>query len=255
MNLLLNHLPKTFRFSPTLTLCSLLLAAVMIWCSQWQWQRYKFKVSLVETYKNNSTSPSLNFPASDNFESVLNRKVEVSGSYDYSHQIIIANRKNKVGPGYWLMTPLKLKDDTRSVLVSRGFIPYADAKREDWEKYSFVTKETFQAVVQPTVAHRSPLAPEPKSELSTTWSEKWLYPDLEKIAKQFPYPIITSVYLQRLGGPPNGYFPAESVTIEVPPSTHFWYSIEWVFLACGTLTISFLLQAYPRSRARGNQVR
>jgi protein SCO1 len=244
---------KTFRFSVTITIVSIILAVVMLRCSAWQWERYKEKKLLVETYKDNTISPALDFPFDDSreyeYKDLLHQKVKVEGHYDFLHQIIISNRKHATGPGFWLITPLRLSGTQKHVLVSRGFIPFADRSKESWEKYNFEQKVSIEAVVQPTVPARSFLTPRnPEIGEENLWQDIWLYPDLEKIAKQFPYEIITPVFLQKLGGPPNGMFPAESISIQVPPSTHFGYTIEWIILAIATLTIGFLLQAFPPKR-------
>ena len=185
----------------------------------------------------------------ESLKSVLYRKVHLSGTYDFDHQVIITNQRDKTGPGHWLLTPLKIDNSPNSVFVSRGFIPFSDGESTAWAKYNVIAHESFDAVVQPSVRHRVLLAPGSKtSSLEGTWIEKWLYPDIEHIAKQLSYPVLTTVFLQRLDGPVSGYFPSEALTIEVPSSTHFGYTIEWIILAVGTLTMAFFLQAYPRRR-------
>ncbi len=242
-----------FSFSPTISIVSLLLAIVMVRCSLWQWERYHYKLKLLETYSENSVSMPLPFPSSgtsaEDFSAILHRKVRLSGRYDFSRQLIIANQRHETGPGYWLMTPLQIDGSERYVLVSRGFIPFVDRTRETWEKYNFSSTDEFDAVVQPTVPHRSFLAPDnPDIGPGDEFNERWLYPDLAKMKAQFPYEIITNVFVQRLGPPPHGLFPAESITVHVPPSTHFGYTFEWLILAAATLAGGFLLQAYPRKR-------
>ena len=41
-------------------------------------------------------------------------------------------------------------------------------------------------------------------------------------------------------------FPKESISIQVPPQTHYGYTFEWIILAMITLFISFFAQKYPR---------
>lgn len=250
----LSFLPQSFRLSPTITVISLLLSGVMLCCAVWQWERYQFKRELLATYDQNSLSLPIPFSidrlAPTELNEILYKKIQVRGEYDYSRQLIITNRKGSVGPGHWLVTPLKIAGSEPRILVSRGYIPYADAEPVSWKKFDFALAEDLQAVVQPTVPHRSWLAP--KSALPKYDSQpvtRWFYPDLEKIAEQFPYPVITSVYLQRLGPPPIGTFPEEAISIEVPPSTHFGYTIEWILLAIATLAVGFLLQAYPKRKS------
>ena len=248
-------LPQSFRFSPLVCVISLGLAAVMLRASFWQWSRYHYKVDLVKSYQSTSTSQALPFPAQglapQDFSSVLNRKVRLSGTYDFAHEMIVLNRSHASGPGFWLLTPLKIDGTNNRVIVSRGFIPFADSSPASWEKYRFSAQELFDAVVQASVPHRSYLTPDSVSEESSdSFQRKWFYPDIDKIARQLPYPLITPVFLQHLGSSPHGLFPAQSVSVDVPPSTHFGYTIEWALLATASIVVGFLVQAFPRGGRR-----
>ena len=224
----------------------------MVRASVWQWDRYLFKKDLLATYEQNSESPPLPFPSDspEARETALNRKVEVSGRYDYQHEMIILNRRHASGPGHVLLTPM-LREDGEAVLVTRGFIPFADREPQTWEKYRAAEGEvTVQGVLTPGVPHRSLLAPNSKLGSSDkAFVRTWLYPDLSKIAEQLPYPVLTEVYVQKIGEPIGGEFPAEFIDVKVPPSTHFGYTIEWALLALATLILGFVLQAFPRRRS------
>ena len=250
--------PSTFRFSPFISLFAVALAALMVWASSWQWERYQYKKELVATYEAHSTVLPLPFPLEaknpEEFTEVLHQKIQLRGTYDYSRQMIVMNRRHATGPGFWLLTPFKPNNSENYLIVSRGFIPFSDASPESWEQYTFEPEEEIEAIVQETIAHRTLLAPDSKgSSTDGAFVRKWLYPDIEKIAKQLPYPVTTAVFLQRLGAPPSGTFPAESVSIRVPPSTHFGYSIEWMLLALASLTVAYLLQAFPRKKNKSER--
>lgn len=226
----------------------------MLICSRWQWNRYKYKVQLVDTFKLHSSVEPIKLPISDSnnteFKSLLHQKVSVSGQYDYEHQMIVLNRKHKSGPGYWLLTPLRINGSNQSVIISRGFIPFSDREKKDWEKYN-EKKDTVNllGVLQPTTAHRTFLAPKAALEdingEQKEWTEKWRYPDIEEIAKQFPYPLVDKIFIQRIAEKNPDSFPAQSISINVPPSTHFGYTFEWIILTFITLMFGFVSQAYP----------
>ena len=246
-------LPATFRFSIKITLFAVIVILISLRSSWWQWTRYLEKTALIATYQENSVSPVTRFPlqgtSPEEFAPYINRKVRVRGKYDFNHQMIVMNRIHASGPGYWLLTPLKIEGRPESIIVSRGFIPYSESSSESWSKYNFTETEEFDAVVQPGIRPLSFLSPaNPDVGPGLPWVSKWKYPETEKIAAQLPYPLLTAVYLQRVGGPPTGTFPAESISIQVPPSTHFGYTIEWCLIALVTGVIAFLLQAFPRTR-------
>lgn len=147
------------------------------------------------------------------------------------------------------MTPLILRDSTRAIMVCRGFIPFADRTPQSWEKYNRTAGEvTVDGVVKPSVPARMIGPRNPHVQSATQFERIWLFPEIEKIAMQFPYPLINNIFLQQIGSASPGEFPAETRVIDIPPSTHFGYTIEWIVLACVTLLIGFSLQAFPSRR-------
>lgn len=242
-----------FQFSARLTISAIVLAAICFWCATWQWDKYGKKVALIDTYQTDSVEPPIVLDpekvSNEELANHLNRRVRLSGTYDFDRQIIVTNRKHAVGPGHWLLTPLKLDGTDRYVIVSRGFIPFRDRHPEDWKKYSFSAHELLDAVVKPSSQKMfmGPSNPDPTAE--TPFPQLWFFPEISKYAKLLPYPVMDAVFLQRIGKPPAGKFPAQSILVTVPPQTHFGYTIEWTLLGLGSLLLSFVLQAFPRKRA------
>ena len=244
-------LPASFRFSWLITLAALLVASGMLFASRWQWQRYEYKKDLVSTYSQHSTAEPLPFPLGaskpSDYLPVLHRKVNLKGRYDFDNQAVLINRKHASGPGFLLLTPFLPEGSDRWIVVSRGFIPFEDSEPEDWRKYDFDPEETLSAVVQKNVKEKSFITPlRPPDGTHNGRQVKWAYANIAAIADSMPDQTIPHVYLERLGESPRGKFPAEAVSIRVPPSTHFGYAIEWTLLACGTLLVAFLVQAFPR---------
>jgi surfeit locus 1 family protein len=56
------------------------------------------------------------------------RRLRAHGSYASGHQFLLDNRVREGVAGYEVLTPLKLADDSRWLLVNRGWVP-ADADR------------------------------------------------------------------------------------------------------------------------------
>ncbi|MBL7662269.1 SURF1 family protein [bacterium] len=239
----------TFKFSVKITLICTILASAMLWAASWQWSRYHEKLELLASYEKNSTEKPIQFnpqaldPTTIN--QILNRKVYLKGRYDFSRQVIVTNRKHRSGPGHWLVTPFKIAATEEYILVSRGFIPFADLTKKSWEKYNFTANEELVAVVKKT-NNQLFLGPKnPATGPNLPFQYKFFFPEVAKISAQLPYPVIQPIFLQRVGAPEQGEFPAQSISIEVPPSTHFGYTIEWSLLALVTVVLGFMLQAYP----------
>lgn len=245
-------LPQSFRFSLKVTVFCIVLASIMLWCSRWQWGRYQEKKALIATYEQNTVDPVAPFPVSartaEDFSPLINRRVHLTGRYDLTRQLIVTNKKHASGPGHWLFVPFILDGSEHAVLLSRGFIPFADRSPAEWKKYDVPERDSFDAVVKAT---KVPWKLGPKNPAVTPNGEyqtRWFFEEVEKMAQQLPYPTITPVFLQRIGQPALGDFPAQAISIDVPPSTHFGYTIEWALLAFATVSLGFLYQAYPRKR-------
>lgn len=241
-----------FTFSPAITSFCFVLAAAMFWASSWQWQRYHEKTALIDTYSADAEVQPLAFPirqvAKNSYSDIVDRRVRVRGQYDFKHQVIVTNRKGAAGPGHWLLTPLKIEGSELTVIVSRGFIPFEDRTPETWTKYDFAEMEEFDAVVKPS-AEQLFLGPRnPEVGGNQAFQTIFFFPEVSKFAKQLPYPLIPDIFLQRIGPPPVGEFPAQSILVEVPPSTHFGYTFEWILLGLATLVLGFLAQAFPRRK-------
>ena len=242
--------PSTFRFSLKITLTAIFVAALMLKASHWQWQRYLEKTLLVSSYQENASSPATPFEKAaadpDGLNAYHFRALSLEGVYDYRRQVAILNRRDSSGPGQLLLTPLKLPNTETRVLISRGLIPFRDREPSAWPQYDGPPGEQLKGVLQASVGKATPISP--SSRLSASDEEvvrNFLYPDLEAIARQLPYPVLTSHYLQRIKKEGDPEFPAEYVKIKVPPSTHFGYTIEWALLATLTMLGAFFLQAFP----------
>jgi surfeit locus 1 family protein len=245
------------KFSFRVTAIGLILAGLMLRASFWQYDRYIEKKKLLAGYALNSSSEPIDLPVQNGEKSLgefLYRKVGLEGEYDFSQQFLISNRKDRSGPGFWILTPFKIADTDKTIIVSRGFIPFADREPEKWTKYNREPRENLIAVVQESVEQKYAIVPAKSSALE---GRIWLYPDIAQISEHLDYPIITSVFLQRLVQEGDPEFPKESISLRVPPSTHFGYTIEWALLAVLCLSITAAIQLSPglRSRFAGKKFR
>lgn len=59
----------------------------------------------------------------ENIKELEYRRVNISGNYDQSIEILISGRSRDGAPGYNVVTLLNLKDEQASIFVNRGWIP------------------------------------------------------------------------------------------------------------------------------------
>lgn len=192
---------------------------------------------------------NLNENVPDDIDLMEWRSVTVTGTYDFENQIALRNRYYENEYGYHLITPLQFDPSTGSgqagvVLVNRGWIP-ADS---DWRMYDEVGEVTVSGKIRlgqgkPTIGGVADALPMDGSKLDV-----WNNLDVEKISKQFSYPIL-NIFIQPNADendstPPIPYQP----TLELTEGSHLGYAIQWFVFA----TILFF--GYPfYIRKQGSQ--
>lgn len=153
------------------------------------------------------------------------RRVGINGVYDYSHQVLIANRTRNGSPGVQIVTPLRMTGNDTAVLVTRGWVYAPDGMTIDptrWQEPDTLAGDAFvenftHGNGQPRLTQRNR-------------SFRWL--DQATIAKEFPYPIEPYRLILISGGGPRG--PNVPPRVDVPPldeGPHQNYAIQWFSFA------------------------
>lgn len=167
------------------------------------------------------------------------RSVAVTGEYDFENQVVIRNQYNGNQYGYHIITPLLF--DGGAVLVDRGWIP-ADGNSTpgDWRKYDEAGPQNLTGQIR--IGQAQPIiggVADPELSPEKTRMDAWNNLNLERIAQQIPYPILT-VYVQpntedAASAPPIAFQPI----VELTEGSHFGYALQWFTFA----TILFV--GYP----------
>ncbi len=167
------------------------------------------------------------------------RSVAVTGEYDFENQVVIRNQYNGNQYGYHIITPLLF--DGGAVLVDRGWIPAdGNSAPSDWRKYDEIGPQNVTGQIR--IGQAQPIiggVADPELSSDQTRMDAWNNLNLERIAQQIPYPILT-VYVQpntedAASAPPIAFQPI----VELTEGSHFGYALQWFTFA----TILFV--GYP----------
>lgn len=167
------------------------------------------------------------------------RSVAVTGEYDFENQVVIRNQYNGNQYGYHIITPLLFNGG--AVLVDRGWIPAdGNSAPSDWRKYDEVGPQNVTGQIR--IGQAQPIiggVADPELSSDQTRMDAWNNLNLERIAQQIPYPILT-VYVQpntedAASAPPIAIQPV----VELTEGSHFGYALQWFSFA----TILFV--GYP----------
>ena len=181
----------------------------------------------------------LNQELPSDIDSMEWRSVAVAGEYDFENQVVIRNQYNGNQYGYHIITPLLF--DGGAVLVDRGWIPAdGNSAPSDWRKYDEVGPQNVTGQIR--IGQAQPIiggVADPEVSPDQTRLDAWNNLNLERIAKQIPYPILT-VYVQpntedAASAPPIAFQPI----VELTEGSHFGYALQWFTFA----TILFV--GYP----------
>ena len=214
-----------FRFSLLGTIMAVLGIALFSALGTWQVFRALEKQQLQqEMEKKRQQAP---FFLNQNPESTENRKftrVEVVGYFDSKGEILIDNIKQDGKAGYHVLTPLKLVNSDRVIIINRGWVPLGRDRKTLPELPTAEGRVRIKGILAPP---RS----KPPLILGTldTSSRVWLYYDADAYAKKFNYRLLPLVVLQDKDDA-NGFI-RKWPKYDAKVSMHVGYAIQWYVFA------------------------
>lgn len=218
-----------------------MLLPAFISLGMWQWNKAEAKQALqAERDQRGQAAPTTlpaDLPAAD---SLRYRHLIVRGTYDADHQVLIDNRLRQGVAGYHVLTPLRLADSGRYVLINRGWLA-APADHHEQPAALVPPGEielTGIAVLPPERFFN--LAAQPASG----WEPVWQNLDLERFRGLLPGHLL-GIVIQLDPQAPAGFdreWPRPDERIE----RHRSYALQWFGFAIASIGIwLFLLIRRP----------
>jgi len=262
----------------------------MIRASFWQWDRHQKKQVYIQQLNSRLQEPVQPIAAlldqieGGPLEAIVHRRILVSGTFDFAHEIVLRNRRLGDDPGVFVLTPLRLEGSAKVVLVNRGFVPLALSAREERLQFQRPQTVEFTGLIKESVAHRWLAPRDPESGRELPWVDAWLRVDIASIQKQLPYPLLP-IWLEIMDGEDLSVaqgkmvesrsgrdellflggarvnmvqqpithadrdYPLAVYDSVIPPGRHLGYVYEWAFMALITVLIGIILQLRPRRSA------
>ncbi|NTF40412.1 SURF1 family protein [Rhizobium rhizogenes] len=224
----------------------LLLTALLIGLGTWQVQRLHWKLDLIAKVDSRVHAPAVAAPgpaqwADINAENSEYKHVQAKGTFlnDKETQVYAST---ELGPGYWVLTPLKQADGT-IVLVNRGFVPT--------EKRQPTTRPDGQIGGETTVTGLLRIN-EPKGTLmrsNVPAEERWYSRDVTAIADVRSLQKVAPYFIDADDTKNPGGLPVGGLTQIVFHNSHLVYAITWYGLAAMTLGLAVFLVYFERRRA------
>lgn len=209
-----------------------LAAAAFVRLGLWQLDRHEQRLSRNASILARLDQPTLRLPEhgpirpEDSY-----RRAQATGRFDTAHQVLLMNRPYQDQPGYHLVTPLLLAEDSPAMLVDRGWIPQEADTPERLADFAIegpvsVTGRLLPSQPEPSWSVLADPTPAPGERRMS-----WRALNIPTIQLQVPYPL-AALYLEQdspLDRSPGSPIPAPELELSAGP--HLGYAIQWFAFA------------------------
>ena len=258
----------------------------------WQWERHQEKIEVIDQMSHRMALPptDLEFllanPATK-WSELVYRRFTIEGTFDFAEEITVRNRSWEGQPGVHVITPLRFKNSTNSLLVNRGFIPLSKSSQQARKVFRPESaKATLVGLLKPAPRARWFAPKDPPVGADTPRIDQWLRAEPTEVSKQLKTPLIpviaddvtgftlkqlnssmiksgsdrdeilslvsrAAVSSPKVGSGENQTFPVQSFDQLLSPGRHLGYVFEWSVMGVFTLLVTAFLQLRRRNYLTG----
>ena len=198
------------------TLFITIATIVLLSLGFWQIERLKWKENELAHIKKAQSEDALGNLAED-LTGVEYHTVLLTGTFLNDKMFHLVGKPQGEGAGFYVITPLKLDDDGRIILVNRGFAPVGTEGAPE-------NLQTVRGIIRPNRPHRM-FMPNNLPEKNV-----WFYEDIEEMSKIVGEPVLP-LLVEATGESKKGEYPAPSNGKITLRNDHLNYAITWFLLS------------------------
>lgn len=178
-------------------------------------------------------------------DAALYRRLELTGTYDLSEEVLLRSRSLDGQPGHHLLTPL-LTDSGTALIVDRGWIPLSiDQPGTDRTAPPKGTVEVSGLLLRSEEKGFLGLADPPPGHVDSLPRA-----DLDRLEQQLPYPAFPLYLRLQEQQPANpGELPQPAPVPEPDDGPHLSYALQWLFFAVAAAVVYAGLIRKERQKA------
>jgi surfeit locus 1 family protein len=211
--------PARTLFAAACAAAALLFVALGVW----QVERRAWKLDLIARVEARVHAAPAALPTSRDWAAINERddayrRVRATGIFLHADQTLV-QAVTAIGPGFWVMTPLRTADGI--VLVNRGFVP-ADRRDAAARPAGPVTVTGLMRMSEPGggfLRHNDPAA------------GRWYSRDVVAIARAHRLARVAPFFVDADATPNPGGYPVGGLTVVAFRNTHLAYALTWFALA------------------------
>lgn len=236
--------PKSpLRFEPEwrITLFTLIFVPLMVGLGFWQLERAEEKAQILALFNARQTQPPRAvdglFRAKEKELAYL--PVLVEGEYVSGRHFLIDNRIHRGRFGFEVMTPLRLLDSGKLVMVNRGWIA-GDPARLTWPEIEDVGGRvalTGRVYVPPGKPYSLG-----ELQLGEEWPRLLPHFDLPAITASLAEAVPIFPFQVRLDAAAPGALVTDWITVNATPEKHTSYAVQW-FTMAAVLALFYLYRS------------
>ncbi len=229
-----------YYFKPKLlmTVATIVVMALCIRLGFWQYNKAQDTIKAQQKIDDGKALMPVDLPSViDDKEAWRYKRVRFKGSYLPEYQIILDNRVHQNRAGYQVITPVKVHNQERYVLVNRGWL----AGNPDRSLPQIETPEGEQMFIGDLFF---PLAKvftlEATVQESSAWQSLWQHIDMQRYQALVPFNV--SPYIVRLApGEVAGGFVRDWPIPKNRITVHLGYAYQWFGFALTLFVIYIVL--------------
>ncbi|MEN9757454.1 MAG: hypothetical protein RL755_1641 [Pseudomonadota bacterium] len=172
------------------------------------------------------------------------KQASLTGHFDIAQQFLLDNQIHESKVGYFVMTPFKIKNTNKAILVNRGWIPLIEPR-------AILPDVTFQSESNDvTVTGRINTFPSVGIQLEGATQPTQTQPAVVQVlddtvlSKKLGYDLL-NFQLELSSDAPHGYVRNWSIVTVISPEKHLAYALQWFGLAL-VLTVMFIKMALKK---------
>lgn len=208
---------------------TVVLTACLLALGTWQVQRLFWKLDLIERVEARAHAEPVDAPAAAEWPALTDpanyeyRRVKLSGTFLNDKQVQVYTVTD-LGPGYWVMTPLK-RDDGSSIIVNRGFVP------SDRRDPSSRQEGELTGNVEIVGLMRAPETGGLFLRTNDPANGRWYSRNIPQISQASGLSDVAPFYVDADAAPNPGGLPVGGKTMLTFPNNHLSYAVTWYILA------------------------
>jgi surfeit locus 1 family protein len=224
-------------------LIALIVAGVCIRLGLWQLDRLEQRRARNEVIAERMrAAPVLVGALPHDTSRIRYRRVLVSGTFDFEHQLVVTGRARAGSPGVYLLTPLRL--DGGAVLVNRGWVYSPDAASVDLARWREPEDVSLEGYVEP-------LGVLPGTAARAGSSERVRALDAALIDSAVPYRIEPFYVVATSPSAAGAQGPVRLGVPVLDEGSHRSYAIQWFsFAAIALVGVPILVRHEARRRRK-----